>query len=51
MQFEGQPGDVTVTYANVDDLMRDAGFRPAINIEDGIERFVTWFKEYYQITC
>ena len=42
-----QPGDVTVTYANVDDLMRDAGFKPAISIEEGLGYFVEWYKEYY----
>jgi UDP-glucuronate 4-epimerase len=45
-----QPGDVTVTYANVDDLMRDVGFQPATPLEDGIDRFVTWYREYYQGT-
>lgn len=42
-----QPGDVTVTYANVDDLMREVGFKPATSIEDGLELFVKWYKEYY----
>jgi len=43
-----QPGDVTATYADVDDLMADVGFKPATPIETGIERFVEWFKEFYQ---
>ena len=42
-----QPGDVTATYADVDDLMADVGFKPATPIETGIERFVKWFKEFY----
>jgi len=42
-----QPGDVPATYADVDDLMRDVGFKPATSIEDGIGRFVEWFKDYY----
>jgi len=44
-----QPGDVPATYADVDDLMRDVGFRPATPIEEGIARFVAWYKEYYKI--
>jgi UDP-glucuronate 4-epimerase len=42
-----QPGDVPVTYADVDDLMRDVGFKPDTPIEVGIERFVEWYKSYY----
>jgi UDP-glucuronate 4-epimerase len=41
-----QPGDVPATYADVDDLMRDAGFRPATPIEQGIARFVAWYREW-----
>lgn len=43
-----QPGDVPATYADVDDLMRDVGFKPATSIETGIRRFVEWYKEYYR---
>ena len=42
-----QPGDVPATYADVDDLMRDVGFRPDTSIEDGIAKFVAWYQEYY----
>lgn len=42
-----QPGDVPATYADVDDLMKDVGFKPETSIEEGIERFVRWYKEYY----
>jgi UDP-glucuronate 4-epimerase len=42
-----QPGDVAATYADVADLERDIGFRPATPIEDGIARFVKWYREYY----
>jgi UDP-glucuronate 4-epimerase len=42
-----QPGDVVATYADVDDLMGDVGFKPATPIETGIERFVEWFKKFY----
>lgn len=42
-----QPGDVYQTYADVTDLMKDFGFRPDTSMEEGIRRFVEWFKEYY----
>ncbi len=42
-----QPGDVPATYADVDDLMKDVGFKPATSIEDGIKRFVDWYRGYY----
>lgn len=42
-----QPGDVPATYADVDDLIRDVGFHPATPIEEGIQRFVTWYRGYY----
>ena len=44
-----QPGDVPATYADIDALQRDVGFRPDTPIEVGIERFVRWFKDYHQI--
>ena len=44
-----QPGDVAATYANVDDLMRDVGFKPSTSIEDGIASFIEWYKEYYGV--
>ena len=43
-----QPGDVPATYADVDDLKRDVGFQPATPIEDGVRRFVDWYRAYYQ---
>jgi UDP-glucuronate 4-epimerase len=42
-----QPGDVPATFADIDDLTRDIGFRPSISIEDGVERFIRWYKEHY----
>jgi UDP-glucuronate 4-epimerase len=42
-----QPGDVPSTYANIDDLIRDVGYRPKTTIEEGIPRFVEWYKAYY----
>ena len=44
-----QPGDVPATFADIDDLMRDVGFKPSTPIEVGIERFVAWYKEYYGV--
>ena len=44
-----QPGDVPYTYANTDDLMNDVGFKPDTKIEDGIAKFVEWYKNYYEI--
>jgi UDP-glucuronate 4-epimerase len=44
-----QPGDVPATYADVDDLVRDVGFKPSTPIELGIERFVTWYRSYYHV--
>jgi len=44
-----QPGDVPETYADVEDLVRDVGFKPATPIEIGVKRFVAWYREYYGI--
>jgi len=44
-----QPGDVSGTYADIDDLMVDVGFKPATSIEEGIKHFVAWYRKYYQI--
>jgi UDP-glucuronate 4-epimerase len=44
-----QPGDVPATYADVDDLMAEVGFKPATDIRTGIERFAAWYKSYYAI--
>jgi UDP-glucuronate 4-epimerase len=44
-----QPGDVEATYANVDDLIRDTGFKPQTTIEEGIGKFIAWYKEYYHV--
>ncbi|GAU08455.1 NAD-dependent epimerase [Desulfoplanes formicivorans] len=45
-----QPGDVEATYANVDDLIHDTGFKPQTPIEEGIGQFIAWYKEYYHIS-
>ena len=44
---EMQAGDVPATYADIDDLIRDVGFRPDTPLETGIRRFVEWFRDYY----
>ena len=43
-----QPGDVPATYADVNDLITDTGFKPSTPIEEGINNFVQWYKRYYQ---
>ena len=42
-----QPGDVPETFADIDDLVRDVGYRPATPIEVGVRKFVDWFCDYY----
>lgn len=42
-----QPGDMAATYANVDALIADIGFRPATPIQTGIDNFVAWYKTFY----
>ncbi len=44
-----QPGDVLATYANVEDLTRDVGFKPDTPLEVGVDRFVSWYREYYGV--
>ncbi|RPI85545.1 MAG: NAD-dependent epimerase [Planctomycetaceae bacterium] len=43
-----QAGDVLATFADVDDLARDVGFRPSTPIETGVARFVAWYRDYYK---
>jgi UDP-glucuronate 4-epimerase len=40
---------VPATFADVDDLVRDVGFKPQTSIEDGIGLFVNWYREYYKV--
>src|SRR5260221_9891760 len=44
-----QAGDVPCTYADVEDLYRDFGFRPTTTIEEGLRRFVEWYREYHRV--
>jgi len=43
-----QAGDVPETYADVDDLMAEVGFKPSTSIDEGIGKFVEWYREYYK---
>ena len=42
-----QPGDVPETYADVDDLIRDVDFKPSTTVQEGIHKFVEWYRNYY----
>ncbi len=44
-----QPGDVPATYADIDALEAAVGFRPATSIEEGVARFIQWYREYYRV--
>ena len=44
-----QPGDVPVTYADCEPLLRDYGFKPSTNLRDGLRKFAEWYKEFYKI--
>ncbi|MCR4434815.1 MAG: NAD-dependent epimerase [Eubacteriales bacterium] len=44
-----QSGDVAETFADIDDLMADVGFKPSTPIEEGLKRFIGWYKNYYRI--
>lgn len=43
-----QSGDVPATYADVDDLVAAVGFKPATSIEEGVGKFVEWYRSYYE---
>jgi UDP-glucuronate 4-epimerase len=43
-----QPGDVKITVADSSDLADYTGYKPETKIEDGLEKFVKWFSEYYK---
>jgi UDP-glucuronate 4-epimerase len=44
-----QPGDVPDTYADVQDLVRDVGYKPDMSVEEGVANFVAWYRDYYQV--
>jgi UDP-glucuronate 4-epimerase len=43
-----QAGDVPDTFADVDDLVRDVGYKPATPVEEGVRRFIEWYVSYYK---
>ncbi len=44
-----QPGDVAATWADVDDLRSAVGYQPTTSVEDGVKRFVEWYRDYYAV--
>ena len=44
-----QLGDVRYTYANIKESKKDLRFKPKINLEEGLEKFVNWYKEYHKV--
>ena len=44
-----QPGDVTETFANIDHAKNKLNYNPKISIEEGIPKFICWYKSYYQL--
>ncbi len=42
-----QPGDVSATYANVDDLVMDLDYKPNTSIKVGIDNFISWYQDFY----
>ena len=44
-----QAGDVQATYANVDDLVEQFHYKPSTSVEDGIIRFVSWYRDYFKV--
>jgi UDP-glucuronate 4-epimerase len=44
-----QPGDVAATFADVSELEADTGYKPATTVHTGIQRFIEWYRVYYQV--
>jgi len=44
-----QPGDVPDTYANVDDLVKEFGYKPETRVEDGVANFIKWYNDYFKL--
>jgi UDP-glucuronate 4-epimerase len=44
-----QPGDVPATAADIDDLTNEVGFRPSTSTEEGVPRFIAWYRDYYGV--
>lgn len=47
--MEMQPGDMPETYADIDSLKRDIGFEPQITVDEGVKRFVAWYRVYHKV--
>ncbi len=45
-----QPGDVLATYADIDSLSEVAGYSPRVSLEEGLSRFIEWYKDYYSVS-
>ncbi len=43
-----QPGDVEATWADIDELVKDFGFRPHTDLRDGLRQFAEWYKKFYK---
>ena len=44
-----QPGDVPETHSDISDLSRDTGYQPRFSVEEGVRRFVKWYRWYYEV--
>jgi UDP-glucuronate 4-epimerase len=44
-----QPGDVPDTYADVDDLVKEFGYKPNMSVKQGVENFAVWYNKYYEM--
>jgi len=44
-----QDGDVPDTYANVDDLVKDLNYKPSMSVDQGVENFVNWYRDFYKV--
>ncbi|TVQ26273.1 MAG: NAD-dependent epimerase [Spirochaetaceae bacterium] len=44
-----QPGDVKATWADVGDLEKDFGYKPSVDVADGVARFISWYRDYYDV--
>ncbi len=47
--MEMQPGDVRDTYADISAIQRDLGFQPTTSIDEGVPRFVDWYRAYHRV--
>ncbi|MDX1932712.1 MAG: NAD-dependent epimerase [Capsulimonadales bacterium] len=44
-----QAGDILATYADISDFVRDTGYQPRVGVEEGVARFVAWYREFYGV--